>query len=190
MSSAAGGPSGELAQLWAGWRGSYIDDLTATEQHHDPRFGAADRHCPFCRILGGGLPDDDTLIVWRGTTVFCVLNAYPYTAGHVLVLPYAHAGRLDQLDPATSAELWWAANQATAAVERAYACEGVNIGANLGRAAGAGIPGHVHFHVLPRWFGDTNFMTTITATRVIPEALAVTYTKLRAAWPTDGDGLS
>ena len=102
---------------------------------------------------------------------FVVLNAYPYASGRVLVLPLRHTGSLVDLTEAESAELWWATQRSVATIEAAYEPDGLNMGANLGRAAGAGLPSHVHLHVLPRWAGDTNFMTSVAETRVMPETL-------------------
>lgn len=165
-----------LDHLWAGWRTEYIEGVTS----------GADAGCVFCAILHSGLPDGETHIVWRdpGGLAFALLNAYPYTTGHLMVVPLAHVGDLEDLDPATSAAVWAGLGQAVQAVKGAYRPDGLNMGANLGKAAGAGVPGHLHFHVLPRWGGDTNFMTSVADTRVLPEALAASAAKLRAAWPT------
>ncbi len=111
-----------------------------------------------------------------------VLNAYPYTTGHMLVVPTRHVARLDDLDREEFEELWTTTVAAIGAVERAYGPDGVNMGANLGRAAGAGLPGHVHMHVLPRWVGDTNFMTAVADVRVMPETLPSSWRRLVAAW--------
>jgi ATP adenylyltransferase len=121
--------------------------------------------------------------VWRGAWSFVVLNAYPYASGHVLVLPLRHVGTLGDLTELESREVWTATQDAVTAIEGAYNPDGLNLGANLGRAAGAGIPSHVHMHVLPRWSGDTNFMTSIAGTRVMPETLQVAWQKLSKAWP-------
>ena len=125
-----------------------------------------------------------TLILWRGERVFAMLNAFPYTSGHLMVLPMRAVEQLAELDEAEHAELWHGVRLATQAVEAAYAPHGINVGANLGRGAGAGIPDHLHVHVLPRWDGDTNFMTAIANTRVMPESLAATWERLHAAWPS------
>ena len=138
---------------------------------------------PFCRILRSGEADDDTYVVWRGVRCFAVLNAYPYASGHVLVMPYRHVGELPALAAEESSELWEAAQAAVVAVTAAYRPDGVNLGANLGRAAGAGVPGHLHLHVVPRWAGDSNFMTSVAEARVLPEALATTYRRVRGSWP-------
>jgi ATP adenylyltransferase len=122
-------------------------------------------------------------VVWRDERCAVVLNAYPYTTGHVMVLPVRHVAELEDLDGAESGALWAAAVDAVAALKAAYRPGGVNLGANLGRAAGAGVPGHLHLHALPRWDGDTNFMTSVAEARVLPEALPTTWRKLRDAWP-------
>jgi diadenosine tetraphosphate (Ap4A) HIT family hydrolase len=169
-----------LETLWAGWRHYYIQDATERERGrgmHDPAT------CVFCFLAESGPPSADNLIVWRGEWSFVVLNAYPYSSGHVLVLPVRHVSALGDLTEAESAELWGASLKAIAVIEAAYDPDGLNMGANLGRAAGAGIPGHVHLHVLPRWSGDTNFMTSVANTRVMPESLQVAWKKLSEAWP-------
>ena len=164
-----------LDHLWAGWRGEYV--ATADDATQD---GPA---CVFCRILGSGLPDDETFILWRGEHSFAILNAFPYTSGHLMVMPLRHVGELDELTDDEGDELFRAARVATAAVKSAYKPGGFNLGANLGRAGGAGVPGHLHVHVLPRWAGDTNFMTAVADTRVLPESLGATWKKLKEAWP-------
>jgi ATP adenylyltransferase len=163
-----------LEHLWAGWRGEYV--ATADDAMQD---GEA---CVFCRILGSGLADDQTYVLWRGETCFAILNAYPYTSGHLMVMPLRHVGELEELTDDEADELFRATRRAVAAVKAAYDPGGVNLGANLGRAGGAGIPGHLHLHVLPRWAGDTNFMTSVADTRVLPEALGTTWKKLKEAW--------
>jgi ATP adenylyltransferase len=167
-----------LEQLWAGWRHEYVTAATAAE-----RTGAADE-CVFCRIAASGEPSSDNGVVWRGEQTLVVLNLYPYASGHLLVLPQRHLGDLSELTETESVELWGATRAALAALQRAYEPDGTNIGANLGRAAGAGIPQHLHLHALPRWSGDTNFMTTVAGIRVMPEPLTVVWEKLHAAWPT------
>jgi len=162
-----------LERLWAGWRGEYI--ATA---------GDPDVACVFCRILDSGEPDDATHIVWRGEKVFAILNAYPYTSGHLMVMPYRHLAELDELDADEASELWATVPRALAAVRGAFSPEGTNIGINLGRAAGAGVLGHLHVHVVPRWLGDANFMTSVAEARVLPEWLDETHAKIVKAWPT------
>jgi ATP adenylyltransferase len=111
------------------------------------------------------------------------MNAYPYASGHVLVLPLRHVGPMAELTEPESAELWSATREAVATIEKAFEPDGLNMGANLGRAAGAGLPGHLHLHVLPRWSGDTNFMTSVAETRVLPETLQLSWKRLTDAWP-------
>ncbi len=168
-----------LEQLWAGWRHEYVSQATEAE-----RATADGGGCVFCRLASSGEPAEDNGVVWRGPSTFAVLNAYPYASGHLLVLPLRHVGDLGELDTAESTELWTAVRGAVAAVQRAYRPDGLNVGANLGRAAGAGIPAHLHFHVLPRWGGDTNFMTSVAGVRVMPESLPVSWQRLRRGWPT------
>ena len=167
-----------LEHLWAGWRREYIEETTARE-----RARGDESDCVFCRLAASGEPSEDNLVVWRGELTFVVMNAYPYASGHVLVLPLRHAGSLSDLTEGESAELWWATRRAVATIETAYEPDGMNMGANLGRAAGAGLPSHVHLHVLPRWAGDTNFMTSVAETRVLPETLALSWKRLTDAWP-------
>ncbi len=169
-----------LEQLWAGWRHDYVARATEEERQAGR---SSPGGCVFCRLGEEPSPSPDNLIVWRGRRVAAALNIYPYGTGHLLLLPVAHGGSLADLDPETSAELWQATVDATTALERAYQPDGINLGANLGRAAGAGIPAHLHLHALPRWWGDTSFMTSVAGTRVLPEPLPVTWEKLRAAWP-------
>jgi ATP adenylyltransferase len=170
-----------LQHLWAGWRREYIVESTARERDGTLSHDEAD--CVFCRLAASGPPSEDNLVVWRGELTFVVLNAYPYASGHVLVLPLRHVGPLSELTEGESAELWSATQRAVATIEKAYEPDGLNMGANLGRAAGAGLPGHVHLHVLPRWTGDTNFMTSVGETRVMPETLQLTWKRLTDAWP-------
>jgi ATP adenylyltransferase len=167
--------------LWAGWRSEYIVEATARERAGGVRHDAAS--CVFCRLAESGPPSEENLVVWRGETAFAVMNAYPYASGHMLVLPRRHVGVLGELSEAESAAVWSVLRGAVSATEKAYDPDGLNIGANLGRAAGAGLPAHLHLHVLPRWSGDTNFMTSIGGTRVMPETLQVAWKKLSEAWP-------
>ena len=167
-----------LDRLWAGWRSEYIGSVTGPSDSHPDG-------CAFCTILASGRPDSETHILWRhpGGEAFAILNAFPYCSGHLMVMPTRHEGALEDLSSAESEAVWQGVSQAVRAVKTAYRPDGLNVGANLGRAGGAGIPGHFHLHVLPRWAGDTNFMTTVADTRVLPETLADTDAKLRAAWP-------
>ena len=173
-----------MGRLDAHWRGEYIATATSDERaNRDSGVDAtSEDHCVFCAILLGSEPDEQTYVVARTALAACILNAYPYTSGHVLVMPTRHVGGLSDLSIEEYEALFVQIRRATEAVTRAYLPEGLNVGMNLGRAAGAGIPGHLHAHVLPRWNGDTNFMTSIVETRVVPESLYRTWEKLRAAW--------
>ena len=170
-----------LEHLWAGWRREYI--VEATERERAGALTHDESECVFCRLAETGPPSEDNLVVWRGALTFVVMNAYPYASGHVLVLPLRHVGPMAELTAAESAELWSATQDSVAAIEKAFDPDGLNMGANLGRAAGAGLPGHLHLHVLPRWSGDTNFMTSVAETRVLPETLQLSWTRLTDAWP-------
>ena len=137
----------------------------------------------FAAIEASGLPDEETFVVHRGPKCLALLNAYPYTSGHLLVVPRRAVAALAELTEDEHAALWSMVRDAVAAVEAAYSPDGVNVGLNQGAAAGAGVPSHLHVHVLPRWSGDTNFMTTTADTRVLPEALGETWRRLVEAWP-------
>ncbi len=171
-----------MEHLWAGWRAAYLGDLDSSAAKAAPDGGQASGSI-FEQVLHSGRPDDETLIVRRGERCFALLNLYPYTSGHVLILPNHAVCDMEELDDATYDELWRTVRQAVVAVKTAYHPDGVNVGSNLGRAAGAGIPDHLHVHVLPRWSGDTNFTTTIAGARVMPEPLSVTWHKIVTAWP-------
>lgn len=163
-----------LERLWAGWRSTYVSDFGSTSSDDDG--------CVFCRILAHG-DDREALVVRRFEGCAVVLNAYPYGSGHFMVVPLRHVGQLEELDDHEARELWTVVTDGVRAVKAAYSPGGVNVGANLGQAAGAGVPSHLHVHVLPRWDGDTNFMTSVAETRVLPEPLSVTYDKVTTAWP-------
>jgi ATP adenylyltransferase len=124
-------------------------------------------------------------VVHRAARSFVILNRFPYTSGHLMIVPYEHAAALEELSDETLVELIRLARDSVKHLQRAYHPEGLNLGMNLGRSAGAGIAGHVHLHVLPRWAGDTSFITTVGETRVVPEDLEVTWEKLRRAFRGD-----
>ena len=137
----------------------------------------------FTQILRSGLDDTETNIVHRGDHCFAILNAFPYGTGHLLVMPYREAAELEALTPHETAELWPMVTHAVRAIKQAYSPEGINVGINLGRPAGGSVSDHLHVHVVARWTGDANFMTTVANTRTLPEALVDTAAKIRAAWP-------
>jgi ATP adenylyltransferase len=159
-----------LERIWAGWRSEYVTSAAGDDSDDDG--------CVLCRVI-----DDGSSVVWRDEVAAVVLNAYPYTSGHVMVLPVRHVGELEDLTWEEAAEVWAALADTVRAIKEAYTPDGLNVGANIGRVAGAGVPGHFHLHALPRWSGDTNFMTSVAEARVLPEALAVTLEKLQKAWP-------
>jgi diadenosine tetraphosphate (Ap4A) HIT family hydrolase len=167
-----------LERLWAGWRSEYVTRAA----DHDPDDRSTE-NCVFCRILASDAPSEETNVVWRDDAVAAVLNAYPYTSGHLLVMPVRHVAELEDLGSEEGVALWSAVVGAVAALKAAYRPHGLNLGANLGRPAGAGIPAHFHVHCVPRWDGDTNFMTTVAETRVLPESLPDTLARIQEAWP-------
>jgi ATP adenylyltransferase len=164
-----------LEQLWAGWRNDYVTSVAGSGPE-------GEEVCVFCAILSNGEPDERNLIVWRDEVTFAILNAYPYANGHLLVMPVRHVSEIADMTQRESTGVWDATRTAIAAIDRAYKPDGINLGANLGRAAGAGIPKHVHLHVLPRWAGDTNFMTSVAGVRVLPESLPESWRRLTEAW--------
>ncbi len=174
-----------LDHLWAGWRSAYVAAAVESSAGEVAASrAAAPLACVFCHILAG---EDVTALqhlVARSKRSAALLNAYPYTSGHLLVMPIRHVATLEELDEDEAAELWRMAREAVRALQAAYQPDGMNLGANLGRAAGAGIPGHLHLHALPRWHGDTNFMTSVAGARVLPESLDISLAKLQAAWPS------
>ena len=163
-----------LSQLWAAWRNDYVVKATAQE-----RTGESSG-CVFC-ALSDLEPGAEPGVLALRTATFAVLNAYPDGSGHSLVLPRRHVASLSDLTAEERAELFELLYEVTHALDGAYHPDGLNVGANLGRAAGAGIPAHLHLHALPRWSGDTNFMTAIAETRVIPESLETAWGKITAA---------
>jgi ATP adenylyltransferase len=153
--------------LWTPWRYAYISGA------HKPV------GCIFC-----GLPKEDdkkARIVYRGQNCFVVLNTYPYTPGHVMIVPYAHLDELQKLSPETAHEMIELSQKMENLLRRLYKPDGINLGMNIGAAAGAGIAGHIHMHVLPRWVADANFVSVVGETRVLPETLETTWTKMKEA---------
>jgi ATP adenylyltransferase len=186
--------------LWTPWRYAYLVDA-------DPNFPKGGRKgvpqalaawpgdcdCVFCNLIAAtrfavehGMPAKEAEraahIVLQADHCFICLNAFPYTSGHVMVVPYAHEETLAALDQAAAIEMMTLAQRTDAVLRRVYAPHGINMGLNLGQAAGAGIAAHLHLHALPRWLGDSNFMTVIGETRVLPETLGSTWERLRAGF--------
>ena len=135
--------------------------------------------CIFCRAVENPADDEKHFVLHRGTHSFVILNLYPYISGHMMIAPYAHLGELDAAPKEATDEMMDLAKLCNTALRDVYRPQGFNVGMNLGRAAGAGIADHIHMHVMPRWSGDTNFMTSVADTRVLPEDLPTTYRKLR-----------
>lgn len=159
-----------MRRIWAGWRMDYI-------------LGDKSQECVFCRALQGH-DDAANHVLYRGERVALMLNRYPYTNGHLLIVPLAHAGDLSELDRETLADMMLLAEKGIALLRAAMSPHGFNVGINLGQAAGAGIQDHVHIHIVPRWENDTNFLPVLGNVRVIPEWLNDTYCKLLAALET------
>jgi ATP adenylyltransferase len=191
-----------MDQLWTPWRYAYI---TGESRPAEPRFkgvpaalsawpgpALGDHDCVFCNMIHAtdyaiaqGMTQEaaerESLIVSRGPTTYLCLNRYPYATGHVLIVPYAHTDSLTSLAPEVAQEIMSTAQRVEAILRKVYNPHGLNFGLNLGEAAGAGVAAHLHMHALPRWSGDTNFMTVTAETRVLPETLETTWTRLREA---------
>ncbi len=159
----------KMKRIWAPWRMAYIKGETE------------ETGCLFCNRLAQR-DGPQNLILYRGQRAFVILNRFPYTNGHMMIVPIAHKNSIEELDDQTLSELIQLTNQALAILRQAYDAENFNIGINIGEASGAGVTDHVHLHVVPRWPGDTSFMSTVAETRVLPEALEETFEKLQSAW--------
>lgn len=157
-------------QLWAPWRFDYVKSADQTNKSG----------CIFVD-LPAQANDPENLILHRGETAFVILNRYPYTSGHLMVAPFKHTAELSDLTDQELLEIHHLVRNATAWIQTAFRPDGFNIGVNVGSAGGAGIPSHLHWHIVPRWNGDTNFMTTTATTRVIPQSLETTYDLLLQA---------
>ena len=157
--------------LWSPWRYAYIKSNDAqAKSNHD---------CVFCQIISNSATDEENFILHRAEFNFVVLNIYPYISGHLMIVPFQHLANLDESDEATTHELMNLTKRCQTILREVYQPNGFNIGINQGKAAGAGVAEHLHQHILPRWIGDANFMTTVGETRTIPEELRTTYDKLR-----------
>jgi ATP adenylyltransferase len=165
-----------LDRLWNGWRSHYVRAEASVESLSDVSV--------FTNILNSGMSDEEAHIVFRGKTVFAILNAFPYASGHLLVLPYREIAHLEDLTEDESIELWATVTDAVAALKVSHSPHALNVGINLGLSAGGSISQHLHVHIVPRWEGDANFMTAIAETRTLPEALPDSARRVRLAWPT------
>ena len=157
--------------LWSPWRYEYITGGSGP--------GETDRGCVFCSILNSPASDEEKFILKRAGFNFVILNIYPYTTGHIMIVPYEHIADLDKADKQITDEMMDLTKQCQTALGDIYSPQGFNMGLNIGKAAGAGVASHFHMHVLPRWVGDSNFMTAIGETRTMPESLDSTYAKLK-----------
>jgi ATP adenylyltransferase len=155
-----------MNHIWSPWRMEYLEDNNKEDG------------CVFC--IAQEIQDSaENLIAYRGERAYVILNRYPYTSGHIMVNPFEHVSTLEDLDPETRAEMMELTSRCTTVLRGIYRPQGFNVGINMGEAAGAGVLGHVHIHIVPRWNGDTNFMSTLGQTRVLPEALEDTYERIK-----------
>ncbi|HEX4145622.1 MAG TPA: HIT domain-containing protein [Pirellulales bacterium] len=187
-------------QLWAPWRLGYIQGTNPPPPPEEQSLAwlpGADPKCFLCRAVAGnpradrlsGRPseaDRQNLVVGRTELSVVMLNRYPYNNGHLLIAPMLHKGRLDELEDAEHLDCQRALARCVGLLERVVQAEAFNIGLNIGRTAGAGLPGHLHWHIVPRWHGDTNFMATMAGVRVIPQALDALWEALDGAWRSTG----
>jgi ATP adenylyltransferase len=156
--------------LWTPWRYGYITQVGEPAE------------CVFCAAGDPTADDHKTLVVHRALHNYVILNRFPYTSGHLMVVPYRHVATLEELRDEELVELIRLARDTEKRLRKVYRPDGLNLGVNIGKSAGAGIAGHLHLHALPRWYGDVNFMTVVGETRVVPEDLEVTWERLRAAF--------
>ena len=162
--------------MWSPWRSAYVSEANQREPTEDKSV--------FTALLQEER-DEETLILWRGEKVFVIMNRHPYNTGHLLIVPYREVMQYDDLTAPEQQALTAALDRCMGWIREALSPDGFNVGMNLGRAAGAGIPEHLHTHVVPRWEGDTNFMPTTADTKVLPEDLHTTYDKLQSAMPPE-----
>lgn len=158
--------------LWSPWRYAYIKDSQTQTT-------AASIGCVFCHIINNSATDAENFILIRAEYNFVILNIYPYISGHLMIVPFTHLADLDQAAKEITDELMDLTKRCQTALREVYQPDGMNLGMNQGRAAGAGVTDHFHMHILPRWIGDANFMTSVSETRTIPESLNTTYEKLK-----------
>jgi len=169
--------SADDLRLWAGWRHRYLTELESSPI--DTPISSRD---VFADILNSGQSDRQTLILHRSREVFVILNLHPYSVGHSMVVPFRAVATLSDLTADEHADLWHTVTRAVEVLETEYTPQGVNVGLNIGRAAGGSVPGHLHVHVVPRWLGEGNFLASTARTRTLPESLDVTADRLRARW--------
>lgn len=160
-----------MDHLWSPWRYQYVSTVDSVPSSQDS--------CLFCRVTASR-DDEENLVVWRAERSLILLNRYPYSTGHLMIAPFEHVASLGEAGTQALEEVMRLAQRAETVLRSVYQPEGMNFGFNIGRCAGAGIAGHIHMHGLPRWSGDTSFMTTVGETRVLPEDLNVTYQRLSA----------
>lgn len=164
-----------LDRLWNGWRSAYVRGFNESSRDDDGM-------SVFSRILASGASDEEAHIVHRGRTCFVILNAFPYSTGHMLVLPFREFADLEEATTEESTELWATVTAGVRAVKVSHRPHALNVGINLGAPAGGSIAQHLHVHIVPRWEGDANFMTSVANTRTLPEPLGETAARIRAAW--------
>lgn len=175
-------------RLWTPHRMVYIDAGKERAQKKGDGEKSSDEGCPFCSAPGGS--DQDGLIVWRGERAFVVMNLFPYNTGHLLVCPYRHVADYTDLTELEREEIGQLTAKAMNVVRAVSAPAGFNLGMNQGAVAGAGVADHLHQHIIPRWFGDTNFFPLIAQTKALPELLEATREKLQAQWQEEGDDVA
>jgi len=163
-----------LERIWNGWRADYVVHGQGAQKKSDKSV--------FTQILDGGMSDEQCYIVHRGEKVFAIMNAFPYTSGHLLVVPYREVAELEDLSHDETSELWATVTTGVKVLKSVYKPEAMNVGINLGAAAGGSIAQHLHVHIVGRWGGDTNFMVATANTKILPEALDVSADRIRKAW--------
>jgi len=175
-----------LEQLWATWRSNYVRGVSDSRKSA-PEGEQPDGRSLFERILQSGAADSETHILHRGPRCFVILNRFPYTSGHLMVLPNRAVAELEDLEADEFDELWALVRDAVVALKGALHCQGINVGVNFGAVAGGSQSDHLHVHVVPRWQGDANFMAVAGETRVQPVGLDEAWAAIREAWSTGGD---
>jgi ATP adenylyltransferase len=162
-----------LDRIWNGWRAQYVQ-RDSHGKHSDESV--------FTEILKSNRSDEETFILHRGETCFVIMNAFPYSSGHVLVIPYREVPDLELLTPQETGEIWATVTKAVQVLKAEYKPQGMNVGINLGHAAGGSVAQHLHIHIVPRWGGDSNFMVAVATAKILPEALDITAQRIRNRW--------